>query len=152
MKSSFHSLIPFLPLFCSCQFRRLDSIQFLCSKAHISAGWRLETRLFCTIYAAEYFFITTLHGPRRKCSLCCWGDVFADPLPNNGRSIVVRFGSHGNVFTESLPSNESIRHIKQRKKHMSHSHLHPFRETYKTKFSFNLAPCHEGEALYVHIL
>jgi hypothetical protein len=45
MKSSFHSLIPFLPLFCNCQFGRLDWIQFLCSEAHILAGWRLETRL-----------------------------------------------------------------------------------------------------------
>jgi hypothetical protein len=42
MKSSFHSLIPFLPLFCRCQFRRLDAVQ---SQAHILAGWRLETRL-----------------------------------------------------------------------------------------------------------
>jgi hypothetical protein len=42
MKSSFHSLIPFLPLFCNCQFRRLDSVQFLCSQAHVLAGWRLE--------------------------------------------------------------------------------------------------------------
>jgi hypothetical protein len=28
MKYSVHSLIPFLPLFCSCQFRRLDTVQF----------------------------------------------------------------------------------------------------------------------------
>jgi hypothetical protein len=41
MKFSFHSPIPFLPLFCSCQFRRLDSIQFL-------AGWVPETRLDST--------------------------------------------------------------------------------------------------------
>jgi hypothetical protein len=34
MKSSWHSLIPFLPLFCSCQFRRLDSVQILWSEAH----------------------------------------------------------------------------------------------------------------------
>jgi hypothetical protein len=46
MKFSFHRLIPLLPLFCNCQFRRLDSIQFLSSQAHIPAGWRLETRLF----------------------------------------------------------------------------------------------------------
>jgi hypothetical protein len=42
MKPSFHSLIPFLPLFCSYQFRRLDSIHF---EVHILAGWRLGTRL-----------------------------------------------------------------------------------------------------------
>jgi hypothetical protein len=45
MKSSFHNIISFRPLFCSCQLRRLDSIQFLCYQAHIPAGWRLETRL-----------------------------------------------------------------------------------------------------------
>jgi hypothetical protein len=43
MESSFCSLIPFLLLFCSCQFRRLDSIPF---QAHILAGWHPETRLF----------------------------------------------------------------------------------------------------------
>jgi hypothetical protein len=31
-KSSFQSLTPFLPLFCNCQFRRLDSIQFYAPK------------------------------------------------------------------------------------------------------------------------
>jgi hypothetical protein len=36
--------------------------------------------------------------------------VFTNPLPIN-RHIVGRFGSRGNVFTESLPSNGSIRHI-----------------------------------------
>jgi hypothetical protein len=60
MKFLFHSLIYFLPLFCNCQFRSLDSIQFLSSQAHIPAGWRLETRptqlnsslkAFCTDHA-----------------------------------------------------------------------------------------------------
>jgi hypothetical protein len=41
-------------------------IQFLCSQAHILAGWRLETRLFTSFYAAEHSLITTLHGSRRK--------------------------------------------------------------------------------------
>jgi hypothetical protein len=36
--------------------------------------------------------------------------VFIDPLPSNGRPIVVRIGSRGNVFTESLPSNGYTRH------------------------------------------
>jgi hypothetical protein len=38
MKSSLHSLIPFFPFFYKCQFRRLDSAQFLCSQAHIPAA------------------------------------------------------------------------------------------------------------------
>jgi hypothetical protein len=39
----FSIVIPLLPLFCSYQFRRLDSFQF---QPHIPAGWRPETRLF----------------------------------------------------------------------------------------------------------
>jgi hypothetical protein len=37
-------------------------------------------------------------------------DMFPNPLPSNRRPIVLRVGSHGNVFNESLPSNASIRH------------------------------------------
>jgi hypothetical protein len=36
--------------------------------------------------------------------------MFTDPLASNGRPIVVCVGSGRNVFTASLPSNESIRH------------------------------------------
>jgi hypothetical protein len=50
MKSSFHSQIPLLPVFCNFQFRRLDSIQLLCSQVHILTGWRLETPL-------DYYFL-----------------------------------------------------------------------------------------------
>jgi hypothetical protein len=57
MRSSFHSLIPFLPLLCNCQFWRLDSIQCLCSKAHILAGWRLETR-----FNSMPLFPSSYHG------------------------------------------------------------------------------------------
>jgi hypothetical protein len=45
MKSSCHSLTSFLHFFCSCQFRRVDSIQF---QAHIPTGWHLEVRFFST--------------------------------------------------------------------------------------------------------
>jgi hypothetical protein len=44
VKYSLHSLINFLPLFCNCQFRRLNSIPLLASS--YSAGWRPDTRLF----------------------------------------------------------------------------------------------------------
>jgi hypothetical protein len=70
MKSSFHSLIPFLPLFCSCQFRRLDSAQFLCSQAHIPAGWRPETRLFTSDYCSFCLTTATLLLKRPSLSLC----------------------------------------------------------------------------------
>jgi hypothetical protein len=73
MESSFHSLTPILPLFCSSQFQRLHTIQFLCSQAHIPAGWHPKTRLFpswlllfSTFLAAEHFFIITSHRPHRK--------------------------------------------------------------------------------------
>jgi hypothetical protein len=62
MESSFHSLTPFLPLFCNCKFRRLDSIQILQSQAHIAADWHPETRLFTSqllLYIAEHLFITS---------------------------------------------------------------------------------------------
>jgi hypothetical protein len=36
--------------------------------------------------------------------------MFTDPLPSNRRPIFAPVGSQGNVFTESLPSNGSIRH------------------------------------------
>jgi hypothetical protein len=36
--------------------------------------------------------------------------VFSEPLPSNRRLIVAHFGSRGNVFTESLPSNGSVRY------------------------------------------
>jgi hypothetical protein len=44
MESSFHSLIPFLPLFCSCQIRILDSSLYYCSML---------------LYAAQHFARTT---------------------------------------------------------------------------------------------
>jgi hypothetical protein len=56
MKSSFQSPIPFLPLFCNCQFRRLDSIP------HIPAGWRLETRLFSSDYSTTLLYSVASSG------------------------------------------------------------------------------------------
>jgi hypothetical protein len=65
MKSSLHSLIIFSPLFCSYQFRRFGSIQFLCSEAHILAGWRLETRLFTSDYSSVSFYKPSARTPRK---------------------------------------------------------------------------------------
>jgi hypothetical protein len=62
------------------------------------------------LYAAEHFFINTLHGPRRKLSLYCYGGVFSDPLPNNGHPLASRVGFRRDMFTESFPSIESIGH------------------------------------------
>jgi hypothetical protein len=87
MKSSLHSLIPFLPLFCNCQFRRLDSIQFLCSQAHIQAGWRLETQLTLLSWTLlPNQFAQTMHKTQ---PLYCWEGVFTAPLHSNGSYSIV---------------------------------------------------------------
>jgi hypothetical protein len=87
MKSSFHSLLPFLPLFCNCQFWRLDSVQFLCSQAHILAGWRLETRLTLLNWTLLYnhFARTT----QKTHPLYCWEGVITAPLHSNGSNSIV---------------------------------------------------------------
>jgi hypothetical protein len=64
MKFSFHSLIPFLTLFCNCQ---LNSIPLLPS----SYPGRLASRNSSLFYSAKNFFMPTLQGPRRKHSLYC---------------------------------------------------------------------------------
>jgi hypothetical protein len=65
MKSSLHSRISFLTLFCNYQL----------NSAHISAGWRLKTRLnfMLLLPASEILRITTFHGPHRKYSLSVVG-------------------------------------------------------------------------------
>jgi hypothetical protein len=111
MKSSFHSLTSFFALFCNCQFWRLDSIQF---QAHIPTGWRLELDSTLStqflFYIVEHFLITTLHRPHRKHSPNCYGGVFTDSLPSNGRHILAHTGSRRNMFTKSLPSDGYTRH------------------------------------------
>jgi hypothetical protein len=92
MESSFRSLIPFLSIFCNCQFRRLDSIQFLCSQAHIPSGWRPETRLF-TSRRLLFFEICPYNNSARTKQkiglLCCWKGVFSPLLHSNGSYPIV---------------------------------------------------------------
>jgi hypothetical protein len=134
MRSSLHLLIPFLSLFCSCQFRRLDSIQF---QAKLPEGWRPEIRLLL-FYPAEHFLMTTLHGPCRKHKLYCSEGLFTNLLPSNGRPTVARLRLCGNVFTESLNSNGYIRH-----KTYTHTYRQTDRQTNRqaddTPFSFIIA-------------
>jgi hypothetical protein len=59
--------------------------------------------------SVELFFITTLHGPRRKQPLDCWKGVFTAPLYNNGSySIVACVFIAAGMCTESLSSNERL--------------------------------------------
>jgi hypothetical protein len=61
----------------------------------------------------ELLIIYPRRGPHGKHRLLLSRIVlgmFPDPMPSNRRPIVASIGSRGNVFTESLPRNESIRH------------------------------------------
>jgi hypothetical protein len=77
IKSSLHSLIPFLPFLLNhlrLPSPELDPVLFLCSQAHILAGWRLETRLTLlsrTLHYNHFARITHKTQP-----LYCWEGVF----------------------------------------------------------------------------
>jgi hypothetical protein len=85
MKSSLYCLIPFLPLFCNCKFRRLDSVQFLCSQV----GSRLETLLTLLNWTLLYNHFTRT---RQKTEPhYCWEGVFTAPLHSNGSYLIVGY-------------------------------------------------------------
>jgi hypothetical protein len=92
MKSSLHRLIPFLPLLCNCQFRRHDSIRFLCSQVHILAGWRLETRLHSMPLLSSFgtlLYNDFAQNTQKTQPLYCWECVFTAPLHSNGSYSIV---------------------------------------------------------------
>jgi hypothetical protein len=87
-----HRLILFFPLFCNCQFQRLDSIQFLCSQAHILAGWRFEHSTH--FYTAAASFGTLLHNhfarsTQKTQHLYSWKGMLTAPLHSNGSYSIV---------------------------------------------------------------
>jgi hypothetical protein len=97
MKTSFHSLIHFLP--------------FLLN--HL----RLPSPELDPILDNNEIKLPSLslHNPLARTTqktqpLYCWEGLFTDLLPNNGRTIFECVRFRGNVFTESLPSNVSISH------------------------------------------
>jgi hypothetical protein len=95
MKSSLHSLIPFLPFILNysvnCKLRRLDSVLFLCSQDHILRGWRLETQLTVTLAALDPRYIALGVDSQKT------------PLP-----LLLRVDSLlKNMLTAQLRSNES---------------------------------------------
>jgi hypothetical protein len=75
------------------------------SPAHIPAGWRLETKFFSATASFGTLYNHFAWTTKKTQPLYCWEGVFTAPLLSSRRSIVTRVGSHGNVFTESLPSN-----------------------------------------------
>jgi hypothetical protein len=93
MKSCFHRLIPFLPLFCNCQ---LNSISLLRSSYPGRLASRNSIRLYSTtFYAAIANFGNHLYDHfartmRKTQPLNCWEGVFTAPFHSNGSySIVV---------------------------------------------------------------
>jgi hypothetical protein len=121
MKYSLHRLIPFLPLFCNCQFlssqvhisavgvSKLDLVQILCPQALIPAGWRLETTEF---YAAIARFGTLLynHFARRKHnpSLVEKACLQCRCIATEVTRVLLAYSLRRNVFTDPLPSNERL--------------------------------------------
>jgi hypothetical protein len=107
MKYSFHSLTPSLELFCNCQFLRLDTIQFLCSQVHILAGWRLETRLIFpnSIFLYNHFARTTQKTQPLFFGIAC---LHRFCIQRNLLDCCLCIRCRGNMFTESLPSNERL--------------------------------------------
>jgi hypothetical protein len=87
MKYSFRSLIPLLPLFCNCKFRRLDSVQFLCFQAHTPADWRLETQL--TLLNWTFLYNHFARTTEKTHPLYCREGVFSAPLHSNGSYSIV---------------------------------------------------------------
>jgi hypothetical protein len=58
------------------------SIQFLCSQAHILAGWHPETRL--TLLNRNLLYNHFTRTTQKTQPLSCWEGVFTAPLHNNG--------------------------------------------------------------------
>jgi hypothetical protein len=121
MKSSFHTLVPFVSFLLNnlrLPSPELDQIldnwlKWTLLQLNSLNFWQTNSNnLLCP-------FITPRHGPFRKHSLCIVEKAYLfDPLPSNGRPIVAHVSSRGNVFTESLLSNGSIR--PNRNYHSSH--------------------------------
>jgi hypothetical protein len=107
MMSSLHRLIPFSPLFCNYQFRRLDSIQSLCSYAHSLAGWRLGTRLDSTTLLRRVFCVLLLplapDHPENTASIVKEACLIVRCLAVD--VLLLHTYASREYVTESLPSN-----------------------------------------------
>jgi hypothetical protein len=87
MKSCLHRIIPFFAIILKLPIpkTRLNSIPLLPS----SYPGRLVSRDSTQFFSAELFFITSLHGPRRKQPLYCWEGVLTAPLHSNGSNSII---------------------------------------------------------------
>jgi hypothetical protein len=99
-----HRLIPFLPFLLShirLPSPRLDSVQFLCSQAHILAGWRLKTQI--TLLNWNLLYNHFARTTQKTEPLYCWEGVYRAQLHSNVSYSIVNF-----IFVTagiSLPSS-----------------------------------------------
>jgi hypothetical protein len=96
MKSSFHRLYPSMP--------------FLLKHLGLPSP-ELDPILDNSLKRLSLF----LYNPSARATqntqlLYCWEGLFTDPLPSKGRPILAHARFRWKVFTESLPSNGSMRH------------------------------------------
>jgi hypothetical protein len=78
-KFSFHSLLPLLSLFCNCQFRRLDSFQFLCSQVISRQVGVSKLDSIQLIFLYNHIARTT----RKTQPFYFWLGMFTAPLHSN---------------------------------------------------------------------
>jgi hypothetical protein len=102
MKSSVHSLIPFLPFLLNhLQLPSSELDPILCNNHQL----RNSTQFF----SAELFFITTLHGPRGKHSLSIVGKAFLQRcFIATEVTQLLHVYSLPRKCTESLPRNKRL--------------------------------------------
>jgi hypothetical protein len=109
MKYYFCSLIPFLHYFATANSE--DSTQLNSSAPKLISRQAGVPKLYSSLHSmllnTSLQPLCTDHGENPASVI---KEEFTDPLPSNGRPTVARVDSGGNVFTESLPSNGSIRH------------------------------------------
>jgi hypothetical protein len=103
VKSSFHSLIPFWPIFCNCQLNLIPLLPSLCPG-------RLVSRNLIQFFSTEPFFINIVHGPRRKHISLLLGRRFYSSVAEQRKLLdcCLRICCRGDLFSESLLSNERI--------------------------------------------
>jgi hypothetical protein len=117
MKSSLHSLIPLLPLFCNCHLRRLPQL----SAATANSGTQLSSNSSCvrsSLYClgappTENTASTIVACQFTAAEMClphhCVATRVARTYRERRSSIFARVRFRGNVFTEPLTSSELFR-------------------------------------------
>jgi hypothetical protein len=80
-----------------------DCLDAISSQTSSSAESQRSTANSQLTLSTEFFFINTLHGPNRKhrsqnffyCCLriCCRGNMFTEPLPSNGRLLLLHYSA-----------------------------------------------------------